>query len=166
VAVDANGIYVVGAFSNTVDFDPGPGTYNLVSVGGMDAYVAKLDPAGSLVSAKRFGGTESSGMASRDLVYSPHDGAFDVMVRDGAVIVVGHFMGTVDFDLGPGTYELPSAGREDVFTLRLAPDESRYYLVVPTSGSAEGSYGRNTSDVERPAATVSCKPQVLGDCVP
>ena len=37
VAVDGSGnAYITGAFSGTVDFDPGPGTTNLTSVGTSD----------------------------------------------------------------------------------------------------------------------------------
>jgi hypothetical protein len=41
----------------------------------------------------------------------------------------------------------------------------RYYLVVPTSGSSEGSYGANSTPGERPVSTAACAPgQVLGNC--
>jgi hypothetical protein len=43
ITVDANGsIYTTGWFSNTVDFDPGAGTSNLVSAGGYDFFIQKL----------------------------------------------------------------------------------------------------------------------------
>ncbi|MCA9263080.1 MAG: hypothetical protein KDA60_04505, partial [Planctomycetales bacterium] len=35
------GLYMVGHFSNTVDFDPGAATSNLSSAGGEDGFVAK-----------------------------------------------------------------------------------------------------------------------------
>jgi hypothetical protein len=44
VTLDANGnIYIVGEFSDTVDFDPGTGTYNLISAGLVDGFITKLD---------------------------------------------------------------------------------------------------------------------------
>jgi hypothetical protein len=41
---------------------------------------------------------------------------------------------------------------------------SSYYLVVPATSSTEGSYGKNSSAVERPASTLACRPQNLGSC--
>ena len=37
-----------------------------------------------------------------------------------------------------------------------------YYLVVPLSGTSEGSYGIDSALVERPAAVLSCAPQTIG----
>ena len=37
-----------------------------------------------------------------------------------------------------------------------------YYLVVPLSGTSEGSYGVDSALVERPAAVSSCAPQAVG----
>ena len=43
IAVDAAGnVYTTGNFQETVDFDPGPATFNLVSEGGSDIYISKL----------------------------------------------------------------------------------------------------------------------------
>jgi hypothetical protein len=56
IKVDASGnIFVAGAFSGTADFDPGAGTYNLVSVGDFDLYVAKYDASGNFLWAQRDG---------------------------------------------------------------------------------------------------------------
>jgi hypothetical protein len=41
---------------------------------------------------------------------------------------------------------------------------NRYYLVVPTNGATEGSYGKNKAGVERPASTAACAPQTVGTC--
>lgn len=49
VGIDANGnIYTCGLFSNTVDFDPGPGVHNVSAPGG-GAFVQKLDANGDLI---------------------------------------------------------------------------------------------------------------------
>ena len=37
----------------------------------------------------------------------------------------------------------------------------RYYLVVPTDGTEEGSYGADGSWVQRPAAVIPCRSQVF-----
>ncbi len=45
VAVDAGGnVYTTGRFEDTVDFDPGSGTYDLTSAGFDDAFISKLGP--------------------------------------------------------------------------------------------------------------------------
>lgn len=41
---------------------------------------------------------------------------------------------------------------------------SSYYLVVPTDGDAEGSYGTASDESERPAAADACVEQVTGAC--
>ena len=48
VAVDSLGnVYATGAFTGTVDFDPGPGIFNLIAAGETDIFVLKLDAAGN-----------------------------------------------------------------------------------------------------------------------
>jgi hypothetical protein len=39
-----------------------------------------------------------------------------------------------------------------------------YYLVVPRNAGHEGSYGKTSDGVERPAAASSCLPQAIGAC--
>lgn len=51
IALDKdNSIYANGEFSNTVDFDPGPGTFSVTNEGGLgnvDVFINKLDSAGN-----------------------------------------------------------------------------------------------------------------------
>jgi len=43
--------------------------------------------------------------------------------------------------------------------------DNYYYLVVPTAGTSEGSYGEDSTPAERPISTAACAPgQVLGNC--
>lgn len=57
ITVDRNGnVYVTGFFQNTVDFDPGSGTYNLTSSGSDDIYALKLDTDGNFLWANKAGG--------------------------------------------------------------------------------------------------------------
>lgn len=46
----------------------------------------------------------------------------------------------------------------------LPPAGSNYYLVVPVSTEAEGSYGTDSQGNERPASTMACKPSRPGHC--
>ncbi|MBL7702184.1 MAG: gliding motility-associated C-terminal domain-containing protein [Ferruginibacter sp.] len=107
IALDNDGnVYATGYFSATVDFDGGPGVYNLTSVNAEDAYMAKYDPAGKLVWAKNIG----------DFRYQ----AGNALTLDAAgnIYVTGIFFGTTDFDPGPGVANLVSAGNEDVFVCK------------------------------------------------
>jgi inorganic pyrophosphatase len=112
VALDGSGnVHVTGYFSGTADFDPDPvDTYPLTSAGSGDGFVVKLDSAGDFEWAARIGGTSG-------------DFGFGVAVDgSGNVHVTGYFSGTVDFDPDPAdTFELTSAGSDDVFVVRLDP---------------------------------------------
>ncbi len=44
------------------------------------------------------------------------------------------------------------------------PTEDSYFLVVPSDGLMDGSYGRNSKSVERPTSSGACLPQALGTC--
>lgn len=102
-------IFLTGFFHGTVDFDPGPGLYNLTSNSGQeDVFVLKLNPQGNLVWARNMGGP------SYDHGYSINVDAY------GNVYTTGYFMGNSDFDPGLGTFFLNSvAGTPDVFISKL-----------------------------------------------
>ncbi len=89
-------IYVTGDFTGTVDFDPGPSTTSLTSNGGRDVFFAKYNSSGNLVYARSFGGLDS------DVGYN-----IGVDVNNN-IYLSGWFSQTVDFDLGPGTFNLTS----------------------------------------------------------
>jgi hypothetical protein len=98
--IDASGnIYTTGSFSDTIDFDPGPGIYNLITnnPSNTNSYVSKLDASGNFVWAKQFVSAGSINCTSL---------ALDI---NGNIFTTGVFGGTVDFDPGPGTYNLSSA---------------------------------------------------------
>ncbi len=79
-------ILVCGQFQDTADFDPGAGTYSIISAGSADAYVLKLDSAGNLIWAKTYGNTPGQ-FANSIAVNTVND-----------VFVTGSFYGTTDFD--------------------------------------------------------------------
>ncbi len=44
ICIDAfNNVYTVGYFTNTIDFDAGPGTYTMTSIGNRDVFITKTD---------------------------------------------------------------------------------------------------------------------------
>lgn len=108
VIVDNDGnVYTCGYFSGTADFDPGPGTFTLTSAGQSDAYVSKLDSNGNFVWAKNMGGTGAEFCYSIAVDWS------------GNVYTTGFFSGSGDFDPGPNTTTLTSAGQQDIFLVSL-----------------------------------------------
>ncbi|MBT6686253.1 MAG: PKD domain-containing protein [Bacteroidetes bacterium] len=103
-----NNIYAIGYFSDTTDFDPGPGVYNLVSEVYADIFIAKYDSLGNFVWAKRIGD-----------IYG--ENAFSLAADDNEnIYYTGFFKGTVDFDPGPGVYNLVSNGSEYIFISKLS----------------------------------------------
>ena len=48
---DANNVYCAGAFTNSTDFDPGPGTFSLSSNGNNDLFLSKYDEDGNFLIA-------------------------------------------------------------------------------------------------------------------
>lgn len=100
---DAGNVYATGYFSTTVDFDAGPGIFNLTAVNAEDAYISKYDATGKLIWALSIG----------DFRYQA--GNAITLDANGNIYVTGIFFGTTDFDPGPGVVNLTSAGNEDIF---------------------------------------------------
>ena len=99
IAVDASGsIYTTGTFSDTVDFDPGIGTYFLTSTGLDDVFISKLDSLGNFMWAG------SWGWLNFDL------GLSITVDANGFVYSTGLFQGTADFDPGVGVFNLTASG--------------------------------------------------------
>lgn len=114
ILVDADGRVVTsGDFSQSVDFDPGPGTGYLDSEGAGDIFLQRMDGSGIFISAQRFGGSldESAGQSM-------------ALAPSGALLMTGSFRGTVDLDPGPGTNTIVSSGFQDVLVMKLAGSSS------------------------------------------
>lgn len=110
IAIDfAGNVYTTGHFQGSVDFDPGPGVFNLTSVGGTDIFITKHDTGGNLIWAKRIG-------ANSD------DMAFGIALdAAGNVHITGFFQQAVDFDPNVGVYLIYPKGNWDSFVLKLDP---------------------------------------------
>lgn len=106
LAVDnQNNVYASGGFSDTLDFDPGPATFNLVPTGiFQDPYLAKYDENGGFIWAKSFMGSSLPGNAFALEIGS-----------DGNLTIAGTFSGTIDFDPSSANYNVTSNGGDDVF---------------------------------------------------
>jgi hypothetical protein len=103
VVVDANGnSYISGGFSDAAMF----GTTTLTSNGSNDIFVAKLDPNGNWLWAKRAGGTS-------------YDESYAIAVdAAGNSYLSGLFSASATF----GTYSLTSDGDYDIFVAKLDPN--------------------------------------------
>lgn len=131
VIVDSSdNFYLKGEFSGTSDFDPGSDVYNLTSVKASDVFVSKLSSSGLLIWAKSVPTT----------IFNTSWGRHISVDSYGNFYLTGSFSGTVDFNLGPGVYNLTSAGSDDLFLLKL--DSSGNFLWVKTVGSNsdDGAY--------------------------
>lgn len=110
IAIDGSGNSVItGFFAGTGDFDPSAGTLNLTATGGVDVFVAKMNPSGDTEWAKSFGSTGWD--IGRDVTFD----------NQGNVYTTGYFTQTVDFDPGVGETNLISAGGADNFIQKLDP---------------------------------------------
>ncbi len=114
-------LYVVGYFQGEVDFDPSSGTQIRDSAGLFDGYISKFDTDGNFEWVQVWGG------ASVDV---PNAVAYDF---SGSAYIAGHYLGTPDFDPGPGTDEKPSAGGYDAFVAKYNSD-GVYQWVVQIGG--------------------------------
>ncbi|NOT06871.1 MAG: hypothetical protein HOP28_01570 [Gemmatimonadales bacterium] len=101
----AGNIVVGGTFEGAADFDPGPGTAPLASTGGRDAYVAALTPNGTLLWARRFGGSTDDDLA---------DLAVDAA---GNVYAAGAFAGSADATPAAGAAIVSDGAQADGFAL-------------------------------------------------
>jgi len=100
IAADPSGnILLTGSFTGTINFDPGPGTFDLTSQLGTGIFALKLDPNGSFLWAK--------GMLLTSFLPTDFASASSVSTDSaGNVYLAGAFNGTVNFDPGPGTFTL------------------------------------------------------------
>lgn len=110
IKLDATGnVYITGTSSNTADFDPGSGIFNLVGNPFPDVFICKLTNSGSFLWAKNIVTPEFDvdGELAFDAAQNP--------------IMVGAFGGTnIDFDPGTTTALMSSAGFNDVFIWKLS----------------------------------------------
>jgi hypothetical protein len=134
ITTDASSnIYITGYFGGTVDFDPGSGTMNLISNGGRDIFIQKLDANGNLLWVKQMGGSGTD------------EGRSVAADASGNVFTTGGFAGTVDFDPGSGTTKLTANGKYDIFVQKL--DASGNFLWAKQMGGTEYERGvSNTTD--------------------
>ena len=107
--IDGSGnIITTGAFSATLDFDPGSGVALQTSQGLGDFYLAKFTSSGDFTWVKTLGG------------YHNDPGFAVTLDGSGNIYTTGFFSGTVDFDPGPNSSNLVSPpGFSSAFLLKM-----------------------------------------------
>lgn len=98
--------FIAGKFYNNLDFDPGLGVHNLVSVGSSDAFISKMDSGGNLIFAATLSGPSQESSASM---------ALDANSR---IVFAGTYNSVSDFDPGAGNASIFQIGNISVFTAR------------------------------------------------
>ena len=116
---------ITGDFEDQATF----GNTQLISAGGNDVFVTKLNADGSYAWAKQAGGTgDDEGYAITSL-------------SDGSSIITGEFRGTATF----GNTQLISAGDDDIFIAKLNADGS--YAWAARAGSSAEDTGEGISSL-------------------
>ncbi len=111
IATDILGnVYVTGAFDDTIDFNPGIETNNLIVKGSRDSFLLKLDSNGDFVWVQHIGGDESS-----------EGGAIAVnRITNGfEIYVAGVHRGSIDLDPTEENKNYTSIGLNDYFILKI-----------------------------------------------
>lgn len=112
IVFDINGnIYLLGTFSDAVDFDWGPGVNVHQCASTQDMFILKLDMNGDFVQVTQIEGEDSFANTSPMAM---------VIDDDENMYITGQFIGSVDFNPGIDTTLLiASPGFSDLFLLKL-----------------------------------------------
>ena len=128
---DANdNFFSTGYFRTTVDFDPGPGVYNLTANGAIEPFVQKLDSDGNFLWATQI---EMNGYGQGRSITSD---------SDGNLYITGYFNGTADFDPGAGIYNLTSINDSDGFIQKLDSD-GNFLWAIQIGGLQDSVFSLN-----------------------
>jgi len=100
-------ILMIGSFGSTVDFDPGPGVFNLTTAASLSGYIAKYDNNGNFITVKEIYNAGALQNVSDD--------------ANGNIILSGFMLSTIDCDPSAATYNLTPVGSSDGFIIKLTP---------------------------------------------
>jgi hypothetical protein len=136
IAVDSAGnAYVTGGTGST-DFPVTPGAFQTNNGGGDDAFVTKLNPAGSALVYSTYLGGSGQDVGEAIAV----DSAGNAYVTGGT--------GSTDFPVTPGAFQTKNAGFGDVFVTKINPAGSAlvYSTYLGGSGNDDQEGGRIAVD--------------------
>jgi len=90
----AGNVYLTGSYVGIVDFDPGPGTATIETIGiagNNNIFIAKYDNSGNFLWVKNIGGPD-------------YEAAYCIHLDPiGNIYISGYFKSAADFDPGPGS---------------------------------------------------------------
>lgn len=116
IALDAAGnIYIGGMYSDTVDFDPGPGVQLLSTYSNSySSFVLKLNPSGDFIWVKNMG--------AQTALTNISIGKLKIDAADNIFFTCGFVSNTpciIDVDPGPGVYNIPCQTNVDFLIEKL-----------------------------------------------
>lgn len=152
IAVDAsNNVYVLGVFKDSVDFDPGAGSFKLNSQGAMDCFFAKYDPSGAFQWVRHFGGSSDDDAGAGIAVDALGTGVY----------LTGYFKSSTAYFMNQYTVDttLTNSGDKDAFIAKYGTDGSFKWAKsiggigedVGTAIDASGSYVTFTGSFQNTA---------------
>ncbi|MGL5890863.1 MAG: hypothetical protein ACRC3B_13300, partial [Bacteroidia bacterium] len=123
----AGNVYSCGFFTGTIDFDPGPGVFNMTaaSPASWGIFVRKLDASGSFLWAKM-------------VAFTGQSEALAIAANESGVYTTGYFTNSADFNPGAPVATITSAGNQDLFMWSLN-----------SSGDYIGTYRAGSTGVDR-----------------
>lgn len=125
-----NGFTISGSFVATADFDMGTNSYNLVSSGGADGYIARYDLNGNFENVFKIGGTQNEEARELTTYYDPI--AYKSSVANPFnenLYVSGRFASAnVDFDPSPSKLVYSTQGGDDIFLAKYTDLELVNYV--------------------------------------
>ncbi len=134
IAISDNGnYYLSGDFKGDVDFDSGLGVSTLSSGPTTNTFIAQYDNSGNIIWARTIGGSGVVYMNSIKLNTS------------NEIFMTGQFEGTIDFNPGPGVFNLVPAGNFDAFILKLNNCPTSYSSINVSACNSYTSPGGSAS---------------------
>lgn len=109
-----NLLYIVGTFTNDIDFDPSSESDDFLYSNGSDMFIAQYETNGAYISATKFDTTGSGGFNIADVILSPDNTSF--------LYIAGGFHDTIDLDPSPSDGFLSAEGSTDGFLVKLRPE--------------------------------------------
>ncbi len=133
-ADDLGSVYAVGCFGDTVDFMPGPGQELWTAQTELDSFAVRYSNTGEFVWSKAWGGPNGVG--------DDADKAYAVDCDyEGNVYIAGYFNNTMDFDPGPGDYNLTAAGQTDCYLTSLDTNGDHRWTTVVGGANRDSPWG-------------------------
>ena len=121
-------IFLVGSFSNTVEFNPSFNTNTLTSFGSYDSYFCQFSSNGELLYLEHLGSTGSDGLSS-------------VITFNHNIYIVGNYANTLQFDFLP--YSFTSVGLNDCYLVKYYNCKPQIYIQNVTISLYDSIYFNN-----------------------